>query len=118
MVEQWESKQSSKSDSDAFYPFPHRYAQYSNFKMHGEKDNYKLEIGGYKGNAGDSMNDPWYGSNLSPFSTFDRSVLPSTGQIRNELSKPDADGAKESQRDHRYPNKSKLNILGVAVQRI
>ncbi|XP_043226327.1 angiopoietin-related protein 3-like [Amphibalanus amphitrite] len=49
-----------------------RYAQYSNFKMHGEKDNYKLEIGGYEGNAGDSMNDPWYGSNLSPFSTYDR----------------------------------------------
>jgi len=49
-----------------------RYAHYRNFKMHGEKDNYKLEIGGYDGNAGDSMNDPWYGSNLSPFSTYDR----------------------------------------------
>ena len=57
-----------------YQPFPRRYAQYSNFKMHGEKDNYKLEIGGYEGNAGDSMNDPWYGSNLSPFSTYDRSV--------------------------------------------
>ncbi|XP_037079124.1 uncharacterized protein LOC119100116 [Pollicipes pollicipes] len=49
-----------------------RYAQYNTFKMHGEDDNYKLEIGGYEGNAGDSMNDPWYGSNLNPFSTYDR----------------------------------------------
>ena len=53
--------------------------------MHGEKDNYKLEIGGYEGNAGDSMNDPWYGSNLSPFSTFDRSVLLSTDRIHTQI---------------------------------
>lgn len=49
-----------------------RYAEYSTFKLHSEKDNYKLEIGGYSGNAGDSLNDPWYGSNLSPFSTVNR----------------------------------------------
>lgn len=49
-----------------------RYAKYDNFKIHGEADDYKLEIDGYSGTAGDSMNDPWYGSNLSPFSTFDR----------------------------------------------
>ncbi|CAD6234298.1 GSCOCT00007733001.2-RA-CDS, partial [Cotesia congregata] len=33
---------------------------------------YKLEIDGYEGNAGDSLNDPWYGSNNSPFSTYNR----------------------------------------------
>ncbi|CAG0885516.1 unnamed protein product [Darwinula stevensoni] len=49
-----------------------RWAEYTTFKLYSEKDDYKLEIGGYEGNAGDSLNDPWYGSNLSPFSTFDR----------------------------------------------
>ncbi|XP_066983325.1 angiopoietin-2 isoform X2 [Macrobrachium rosenbergii] len=49
-----------------------RYIQYSTFKLHSEQDMYKLEIGGYSGNAGDSLNDPWYGSNLSPFSTVNR----------------------------------------------
>ena len=50
----------------------HRYAQYSEFKLGSEKEKYRLEIGGYEGNAGDSLNDPWYGSNLRPFSTFDK----------------------------------------------
>ncbi|KAL9875249.1 uncharacterized protein ACN427_013456 isoform 3-T12 [Glossina fuscipes fuscipes] len=49
-----------------------RYAQYSHFKIHSEADYYKLEIDGYEGNAGDSLNDPWYGSNNSPFSTYNR----------------------------------------------
>lgn len=49
-----------------------RYAEYSTFKLHSELDLYKLEIGGYTGNAGNALNDPWYGSNLSPFSTYDR----------------------------------------------
>lgn len=31
-----------------------------------------MEIDGYEGNAGDSLNDPWYGSNNSPFSTYNR----------------------------------------------
>lgn len=56
-----------------------RYAEYSNFKLYSEREQYKLEIGGYTGDAGDSLNDPWYGSNLSPFSTYnqdnDRSSL-------------------------------------------
>lgn len=43
--------------------------------MGSEKEQYRLEIGGYQGTAGDSLNDPWYGSNLRPFSTFDRYVL-------------------------------------------
>lgn len=49
-----------------------RYAQYSHFKIHSEADYYKLEIDGYEGTAGDSLNDPWYGSNNSPFSTYNR----------------------------------------------
>ncbi|XP_070134317.1 angiopoietin-1 isoform X3 [Drosophila bipectinata] len=49
-----------------------KYAQYSHFKIHSEADYYKLEIDGYEGNAGDSLNDPWYGSNNSPFSTYNK----------------------------------------------
>ncbi|XP_015603308.1 angiopoietin-2 [Cephus cinctus] len=49
-----------------------RYAQYSHFKIYSETEYYKLEIDGYEGNAGDSLNDPWYGSNNSPFSTYNR----------------------------------------------
>ncbi|KAK5642803.1 hypothetical protein RI129_008970 [Pyrocoelia pectoralis] len=49
-----------------------RYAQYSHFKIHSEAEYYKLELDGYEGNAGDSLNDPWYGSNHSPFSTYNR----------------------------------------------
>ena len=49
-----------------------RYAEYKTFKINSEKDLYRLEIGGYQGNAGDSMNDPWYGANQRPFSTYDR----------------------------------------------
>ena len=55
-----------------FFIILHRYAQYSEFKLGSEKEKYRLEIGGYEGNAGDSLNDPWYGSNLRPFSTFDK----------------------------------------------
>lgn len=51
-----------------------RYAQYSHFKIYSESEYYKLEIDGYEGNAGDSLNDPWYGSNNSPFSTYNRFV--------------------------------------------
>ncbi|GBP94531.1 Techylectin-5B [Eumeta japonica] len=49
-----------------------QYAQYSHFKIYSEAEYYKLEIDGYEGNAGDSLNDPWYGSNNSPFSTYNR----------------------------------------------
>jgi hypothetical protein len=50
-----------------------RYAEYKHFKLGSEAEGYRLEIGGYLGNAGDALNDPWYGSNQRPFSTFDRS---------------------------------------------
>ncbi|XP_059470370.1 angiopoietin-4 [Neocloeon triangulifer] len=49
-----------------------RYAQYSHFKIYSEAEYYKLEIDGYEGNGGDSLNDPWYGSNNSPFSTYNK----------------------------------------------
>lgn len=55
-----------------WYRSANRFAQYSHFKIHSEADYYKLEIDGYEGNAGDSLNDPWYGSNNSPFSTYNR----------------------------------------------
>ncbi|XP_044574093.1 uncharacterized protein LOC26515246 isoform X2 [Drosophila ananassae] len=68
-----------------------KYAQYSHFKIHSEADYYKLEIDGYEGNAGDSLNDPWYGSNNSPFSTYnkdnDRSSLNCASMLKNSASK-------------------------------
>lgn len=48
------------------------YAQYSRFKIHPESDSYKIEISGYEGNAGDSLADANFGSNNSPFSTYNR----------------------------------------------
>ena len=56
----------------------YRYAEYKHFKLGSEEEDYRLEIGGYVGNAGDSLNDPWYGSNQRPFSTFDRYDRPNT----------------------------------------
>ena len=50
----------------------YRYAYYDHFKLGNEESNFKLEVGGYHGNAGDSLNDPWYGANLRPFSTYDK----------------------------------------------
>lgn len=50
----------------------YRYAHYEQFKLKNETENFRLEIGGYQGNAGDSLNDPWYGSNSKPFSTYDK----------------------------------------------
>ncbi|XP_060569069.1 microfibril-associated glycoprotein 4-like [Ruditapes philippinarum] len=44
------------------------YAKYSKFKIYPEEDNYKLEVRGYSGNAGDSLD---YHNGMM-FSTFDR----------------------------------------------
>jgi len=49
-----------------------RHAYYDFFKLGSEDNNFRLEIGGFHGNAGDSLNDPWYGANLRPFSTYDK----------------------------------------------
>ncbi|XP_060569086.1 fibrinogen C domain-containing protein 1-A-like [Ruditapes philippinarum] len=44
------------------------YAKYSKFKIYPEDDNYKLEVSGYSGTAGDSLAE----HNGRMFSTFDR----------------------------------------------
>ncbi|XP_012938134.1 ficolin-1 [Aplysia californica] len=44
------------------------YASYSNFSLHGEPENYALQIAGYSGNA----SDPLTALNGTPFSTKDR----------------------------------------------
>ncbi|KAI5637009.1 hypothetical protein NE865_10309 [Phthorimaea operculella] len=62
-----------------------RYAQYSHFKIYSEAEYYKLEIDGYEGNAGDSLNDPWYGSNNSPFSTYNRSIYSEAEYYKLEI---------------------------------
>ncbi|XP_038105581.1 fibrinogen-like protein A [Culex quinquefasciatus] len=44
------------------------YARYSQFKVAGEGDKYRLTVGGYSGSAGDALGT----SNSMPFSTYDR----------------------------------------------
>ncbi|XP_060558351.1 ficolin-2-like [Ruditapes philippinarum] len=44
------------------------YAKYSKFKVYQEEDNYKLEVSGYSGTAGDSLK---YHNGMM-FSTYDR----------------------------------------------
>jgi ficolin len=44
------------------------YAKYSKFKIYPEEENYKLEVSGYSGTAGDALED----HNGKMFSTFDR----------------------------------------------
>ena len=45
-----------------------RYAQYSTFQLRGASTNYRLEVSGYAGNAGNSLAH----HNNRPFSTYDR----------------------------------------------
>ncbi|XP_021963890.1 angiopoietin-2 isoform X2 [Folsomia candida] len=49
-----------------------RYAEYSTFRVASETDGFRLEVGGYSGDAGDALSDPWYGAHGSAFSTHDR----------------------------------------------
>ncbi|ODN00364.1 Techylectin-5B, partial [Orchesella cincta] len=49
-----------------------RYAEYSTFRVASEADAFRLEVGGYSGDAGDALSDPWYGAHGSAFSTHDR----------------------------------------------
>ncbi|CAG7834897.1 unnamed protein product [Allacma fusca] len=49
-----------------------RYAEYSTFRVASESDGFRLEVGGYSGDAGDALSDPWYGAHGSAFSTHDR----------------------------------------------
>ncbi|XP_059155916.1 fibrinogen-like protein 1 isoform X2 [Physella acuta] len=48
------------------------YAVYNHFKVDGAKQNYRLHISGYSGNAGDSMTSPWENHDGMPFSTKDQ----------------------------------------------
>uniref|UniRef100_A0A3B4Z6S7 Fibrinogen-like protein 1 n=1 Tax=Stegastes partitus TaxID=144197 RepID=A0A3B4Z6S7_9TELE len=58
-----------------------RYAEYKNFKVDNEKDQYQLHLGEYSGNAGNALSDAymekWNGPCLVPngvkFSTYDHS---------------------------------------------
>ena len=45
-----------------------RYARYSSFEVRGASTNYRLEVSGYSGNAGNSLAH----HNNRPFSTYDR----------------------------------------------
>ncbi|XP_029365790.1 fibrinogen-like protein 1 [Echeneis naucrates] len=54
-----------------------RFAEYKNFRVDEEKDQYQLHLGEYTGNAGDALagaHGPWSdsGSSSIKFSTFDR----------------------------------------------
>lgn len=53
------------------YPGEKRYAKYNIFAISDETDGYRITIGGYSGNAGDSLTS----LNKMPFSTKDRNNL-------------------------------------------
>lgn len=89
------------------YEFFFRYAQYSHFKIYSEADYYKLEIDGYEGTAGDSLNDPWYGSNNSPFSTYNRYVLLS----KNSLNSVGLFSNMDSLCNEQEPNTARLSLF-------
>ncbi|XP_023151280.1 fibrinogen-like protein 1 isoform X1 [Amphiprion ocellaris] len=69
-----------------------RYAEYKNFKVDDEKDQYQLHLGEYSGNAGDALNEAhkqrWNGPCLIPsgvkFSTYDHpnEVEPDPDDVR------------------------------------
>ncbi|XP_023929912.1 fibrinogen C domain-containing protein 1-A-like [Lingula anatina] len=58
-----------------------RYARYDNFAIASEKDNYKLTVGAYSGNAGNSLGP----LNGQPFSTKDRDNDASPGNCAQKL---------------------------------
>ncbi|CAH1239335.1 ANGPT2 [Branchiostoma lanceolatum] len=49
-----------------------KFAEYSTFRVSGESDQYRLDIGGYSGSAGDCMTHGLNSNNGQKFSTVDR----------------------------------------------
>ena len=47
------------------------YAEYDRFRVTGEDDDFRLHVGGYHGNAGDSLTAYWKTHDGMPFSTRD-----------------------------------------------
>ncbi|XP_050407983.1 fibrinogen-like protein 1 [Patella vulgata] len=50
----------------------HLYAEYDHFSVEGEKENYRLHVSGYHGNAGDSLTSYWENHDGMMFSTHDK----------------------------------------------
>ncbi|ESO97704.1 hypothetical protein LOTGIDRAFT_104370 [Lottia gigantea] len=50
----------------------HLFAEYDSFGVDGEKNNYRLHVSGYHGNAGDSMTSYWENHDGMFFSTHDK----------------------------------------------
>ena len=48
------------------------YAEYDRFSISSEKDNYRLHVSGYHGNAGDSLTASWHSHDQKAFSTYDK----------------------------------------------
>ena len=48
------------------------FAEYDSFSISSEKDNYRLHVSGYHGNAGDSLTASWQSHDQKPFSTYDK----------------------------------------------
>ena len=48
------------------------HAVYDYFRVDGARENFKLHISGYYGNAGDAMNSVWENHDGMPFSTKDK----------------------------------------------
>ena len=60
---------------DLIYKNTSFFAQYASFKLFGEPENYRLEIDGYSGDAGDSLlmlSSNNHNHNHMEFTTFDR----------------------------------------------
>ena len=50
----------------------HYFAEYSHFRVDSESSNFRLEVSGYSGTAGDSLSSAHHSHSGHSFSTFDR----------------------------------------------
>jgi len=77
-VHQLTSKDHYELRVDLTYQGKDYFAHYDNFKLHGEADNYRIEVSGYSGNAGDSFlgasdqNATVHNHTMMAFSTYDK----------------------------------------------